>query len=116
MPSTSRHHWGTDLDINSLSNSYFTEGKGKKEYNWLQKNASKFGFYQVYTSKENGRKGYNEEKWHWTYLPLSSKYLNYYNAHISLNDISGFKGSEFAKELNIIKNYVNGINLGILKY
>ena len=30
MPSTSRHHWGTDLDLNNLNNSYFTSGKGKK--------------------------------------------------------------------------------------
>lgn len=114
MPSTSRHHWGTDLDINSLNNSYFTKGKGLKEYNWLLKNASKFGFYQVYTSKENRRTGYHEEKWHWTYLPLSSIYLNYYNTHITLNDIADFEGSEYAKELNIIKNYVNGVNLEIL--
>ncbi|QNM85706.1 M15 family metallopeptidase [Polaribacter pectinis] len=115
MPSTSRHHWGTDLDINSLNNSYFTKGTGLKEYNWLLKNASKFGFYQVYTSKENGRTGYYEEKWHWTFLPLSSTYLNYYNTHITLNDIGDFEGSEYAKELNIIKNYVNGVNLEILK-
>ncbi|QTD39390.1 M15 family metallopeptidase [Polaribacter batillariae] len=114
MPSTSRHHWGTDLDINSLNNTYFTKGKGLKEYHWLLKNASKFGFYQVYTSKKNGRTGYHEEKWHWTYLPLSSIYLKYYNTHVTLNDITDFKGAAFAKELNIIKNYVNGINPEIL--
>ena len=34
MPSTSRHHWGTDIDINSLEPSYFASGKGFKEYNW----------------------------------------------------------------------------------
>jgi LAS superfamily LD-carboxypeptidase LdcB len=72
MPSTSRHHWGTDIDINSLNNVYFSKGKGLKEYNWLLQNASKYGFYQVYTSTKNGRTGYKEEKWHWSYLPLSS--------------------------------------------
>ncbi|MCL7764088.1 M15 family metallopeptidase [Polaribacter sp. Z014] len=115
MPSTSRHHWGTDIDINNLNNSYFTKGKGLKEYNWLLKNAQKYGFYQVYTSKENGRTGYSEEKWHWTYLPLSSLYVKFYNANIKLKDINGFKGYSYAKELNVIKNYVNGINPEIIK-
>jgi len=53
MPSTSRHHWGTDMDINNLNNSYFLSGKGKKEYEWLVNNANDYGFYQVYTNKEN---------------------------------------------------------------
>lgn len=109
MPSTSRHHWGTDIDLNSLNNSYFNSGKGKQEYEWLVNNANAYGFYQVYTTKENGRTGYNLEKWHWSYLPLASKYLEFYNANITYQDISGFKGSELAKELNIIDNYVNGI-------
>lgn len=116
MPTTSRHHWGTDIDINSLNNSYFTKGKGKKEYDWLVKNASKFGFYQVYTSKENGRTGYNEEKWHWSYVSLSSIYLKYYNEHITYKDIKGFKGEKFAFEIDMIANYVNGINPNILSY
>lgn len=111
MPTTSRHHWGTDMDLNNLNNSYFEKGKGKKEYEWLLKNANDFGFYQVYTNKENGRTGYNLEKWHWSYLPLASKYLNYYNQNITYLDISGFKGSELAEKAKMITEYVNGISL-----
>lgn len=114
MPTTSRHHWGTDIDINNLNSSYFKKGKGKKEYDWLVKNAHKFGFYQVYTSKENGRTGYNEEEWHWSYAPLATLFLNYYNTKITSEDIIGFKGNALAKELRIIKNYVNGINPELL--
>lgn len=110
MPSTSRHHWGTDMDINNLSNSYFERGKGLKEYNWLITHAQDYGFYQVYTSKNNGRTGYNEEKWHWSYMPLSSQYLKFYNTHITEDDISGFDGSELASELDMICKYVNGIS------
>ena len=110
MPSTSRHHWGTDLDINNLSNTHFLNGTGKKTYDWLLKNAAKFGFHQVYTSKENGRTGYQEEKWHWSYTPLSSVYLKFYNDNIILKDINGFNGHNFAKDLNVIQEYVNGIN------
>ncbi|MDD7915363.1 M15 family metallopeptidase [Polaribacter ponticola] len=110
MPSTSRHHWGTDLDLSNLNNSYFDKGRGKKEYEWLKNNAKKYGFHQVYTSKDKGITGYNMEKWHWSFMPLAKQYLNYYNKNITEEDIERFKGSEFAEELNIIKNYVNGIS------
>ncbi|WP_439153223.1 M15 family metallopeptidase [Winogradskyella sp.] len=116
MPSTSRHHWGTDIDLNSLNNSYFNTVKGKATYNWLKTHANRFGFYQVYTNKTNGRTGYNEEKWHWSYLPLASKYLSYYNDNVKASDISGFKGSEIAEQLKIIEDYVNGISEKAKRY
>lgn len=110
MPTTSRHHWGTDVDLNSLRNSYFDKGQGKKEYEWLVKNANNYGFFQVYTSKKTGRTGYNLEKWHWSYLPLAKKYLDFYNTTITYKDITDFTGSELAATLNTITNYVNGIS------
>ena len=110
MPSTSRHHWGTDLDLNNLNNSYFENGKGKKEYEWLVENANEFGFYQVYTTKENGRTGYNLEKWHWSYLPLANQYLDFYNECIGYENINDFKGSDFAEKAKVISEYVNGIS------
>ena len=116
MPSSSRHHWGTDLDLNSLSNSYFSSGKGKTIYDWLNANANQFGFYQVYTTKDNGRTGYNLEKWHWSYLPLAHHYLKFYNSNITIEDISDFKGFDTAKELHIIEDYVNGISIKAKDY
>ncbi|MBV7267665.1 M15 family metallopeptidase [Winogradskyella luteola] len=110
MPSSSRHHWGTDVDLNSLNNSYFNIGKGLEVYNWLTVHANAFGFYQVYTNKKNGRTGYNLEKWHWSYLPLASQYLEFFNLNIGTEDINGFEGSKLAVEINIIKDYVNGIS------
>ncbi|WP_373942355.1 hypothetical protein OEG92_03335 [Polaribacter sejongensis] len=59
--------------------------------------------------------GYSEEKWHWTYLPLSALYLKYYNTTIGLENIKGFEGFSYAKDLNIVEEYVNGINPEILK-
>jgi zinc D-Ala-D-Ala carboxypeptidase len=112
MPSTSRHHWGTDIDINGFEK-YFDgkNEKSNKEYEWLVNNARKFGFCQVYTEKKTGKRttGYNEEKWHWSYMPLSSDYLKKYKELITYKDISGFSASEFAEELNIIKEFVFGI-------
>jgi len=108
MPGTSRHHWGTDVDLNSLENSWFEKGEGKRLYDWLQKNGPRFGFVQVYTA---GRSvGYREEKWHYTYLPLSKNLLAAYKDAVSLPRLTGFAGEGFAKELSIIPNYVFGIN------
>lgn len=109
MPSTSRHHWGTDIDINSVDGSYFRKGKGLKEYKWLVANGPSFGFYQTYTPKDKGRTGYSVEEWHWSYMPLAKKYLEMYNSKISYKDIKGFNGCETAAEIDIIKNFVNGI-------
>lgn len=110
MPGTSRHHWGTDMDLNSLENSYFEKGEGKKIYEWMVAHASEYGFCQPYTSKANGRTGYEEEKWHWSYLPLSKKLLEEYLKEISYTDISGFAGSEAAKSVESIEKYVKGVN------
>ena len=49
------------------------------------------------------------EKWHWSYMPLSEKYLNYYNENIKIDDIKGFEGAELSTELDVIKVFVNGI-------
>ena len=110
MPSTSRHHWGTDIDINSLLPSYFKTAKGKKEYEWLQKNGSMYGFCQVYNNKTlANRTGYEEEKWHWSYLPIAEKYLAAYLQTITYQDITGFLGAEVADDIQVIKLFVQGI-------
>lgn len=110
MPATSRHHWGTEVDLNHLQNDYYDSGKGKKEYEWLSKNAEKFGFFQVYSSQEVGRPGYSEEKWHWSYLPLANHFLKMYNIFVNYSDISDFDGANLAEECRLIENYVNGIS------
>ena len=110
MPGTSRHHWGTDMDLNSLDNNYFEKGDGKKVYDWLIAHASEYGFCQPYTSKATGRTGYEEEKWHWSYLPLSKIFLEQYLKEISYDDINGFAGSETAKSIGSIENYVSGVS------
>ena len=110
MPMSSRHHWGTDFDLNSLDNDYFEYGEGLKIYKWLVSNAPKHGFCQVYTDKKtNNRSGYEMEKWHWSYIPLAREVLERYNRKISINNFNGFLGSNMAADLNIIKDYVNGI-------
>lgn len=87
IPGTSRHHWGTDLDIidstkgipsNPLSETHFNEGGRWHPFKlWLDENSEKFGFHLVYTNKP-GRKGFAYEPWHFSYKPLSCQMLNAY--------------------------------------
>ncbi len=74
MPGTSRHHWGTDFDINRLTNGYYRSGNGLKLFRWMKKNAHRWGFCQPYTADRN--QGYNEERWHWSYRPTALKYYS----------------------------------------
>jgi len=109
MPGSSRHHWGTDIDINDLNNPSFEKGgKHEKVYEWLAAHAHEFGFCQPYTA---GRPyGYHEEKWHWSYTPLSMSFLTQYKKSIQDADIQGFLGSNLAGEIGAVKHYVLGIN------
>lgn len=110
-PGTSRHHWGTDIDINNANPSYFKTEKGKEVHEWLAQNAHRFGFCQPYNLKKNGRKaGYNEEKWHWSYLPLAKTFTQKYKKLIKNEDINGFLGDEYVSREDLISNYVLGIN------
>lgn len=111
MPGTSRHHWGTDIDINDLNDSYFLSGQGKKEYAWLTAHAHEYGFCQPYSKKGTDRKtGYEEEKWHWSYMPVSAQLIKQYKEKITYEAITGFKGSETGKVIDVITNYVLGIS------
>lgn len=113
MPGTSRHHWGTEVDIMNTKLYYYETAEGKTSYQWLIDNAANFGFYQVYCT---GREfGYNEEKWHWSYMPVAKEYLIQYGDKISYQDIIGFNGCETAEELKVIESYVFGIDTILLK-
>ena len=113
MPGTSRHHWGTDIDLNSFNNEYFEKGAGKKIYTWLINNASTYGFCQPYTAKGPNRpNGYNEEKWHWSYQPVSQGITDYAEQNMQNEMVSGFLGAETATEIDVVRKYILGINGG----
>ena len=113
MHSTSRHHCGTDFDVNSVEDSYFLSGMGKEVYRWLSSNAHNYGFCQVYDNKkETKRTGYEVEKWHWSYMPISTLMLDAYINQIQYKDINGFQGDELAanSSVKIIENFILGIS------
>ncbi|NNE29533.1 MAG: M15 family metallopeptidase [Saprospiraceae bacterium] len=113
MPGTSRHHWGTDIDLNNFENSYFSQGQGLKEYEWLLKHAEEFGFCQPYTP--NRPTGYFEERWHWSFIPLAGEITKQAGERIKENMISGFAGAEQAAQISVVEKYILGINPECLK-
>ncbi len=111
MPGTSRHHWGTDIDLNNFNNSWFEAGEGLKLFNWLEAHASEYGYCRPYTAKDASRpEGYNEEKWHWSYMPLSSKLTEVAEQYLRDEMIRGFHGSSVASDIGVVRKYVLGIN------
>lgn len=111
MPGSSRHHWGTEIDLNSFENEWFESGEGKRIYQWLNEYAGEYGYCQVYTEKGDDRKhGYEKEKWHWSYLPIARDLTDYAEQHLKDSYIEGFKGSETADSLEIVEHYVLGID------
>ncbi|WP_163937276.1 M15 family metallopeptidase [Paraferrimonas sp. SM1919] len=79
LPGTSRHHWGTDLDLYDssaiaidelqlISTEYQQTGPCAKMANWLEHNAAKFGFYRPFVE---GKSGVGPEPWHYSYWPAS---------------------------------------------
>jgi zinc D-Ala-D-Ala carboxypeptidase len=112
MPGSSRHHWGTDIDLNDLNNPSF-EGKGvhAKVYQWLVTHAAQYDFGQPYTPIGEARPyGYHEEKWHWSYLPLAKQYREKYVNTIKDEDIKGFKGAETAIDIKVVERFVGGVS------
>ena len=111
MPGSSRHHWGTDIDLNNFTNEWFESGEGKEIYDWLTTHAAEYGYCQPYTAKGPARpNGYNEERWHWSYMPVSRPLTAQAERELTNEMITGFQGAETATEIGIVENYVLGIN------
>jgi len=111
VPGTSRHHWGTDIDLNNANPEYFDTSEGERVYYWLARNASSFGFCQTYALKSSIQAtGYKEEKWHWSYLPLAKVFTQEYKNLITAENLKGFDGDVYVPEFDLINDYVLSIN------
>lgn len=87
IPGTSRHHWGTDIDIidgyqktdgDVLVAEKFEEGGPFANLKqWMEEHANHYGFYIVYT-KNPKRRGFKYEPWHYSYAPISIPMLKAY--------------------------------------
>ncbi len=128
IPGTSRHHWGTDLDIidNSkprpsdplLTEHYLQGGIYHDLYQWLKKNGASFGFEEVYTN-DPLRTGYAYEPWHWSYSELSIPYLKQYltidlQKHWKARSIEGHTAFDEAFIDRFKREWVLGVNPGLI--
>ncbi|GAA4270715.1 M15 family metallopeptidase [Aquimarina gracilis] len=116
IPGTSRHHWGTDIDIVDgaapqpkgllLEENFEGDGPFCKFKEWLDKHANSFGFYLVYTDNQN-RKGFKYEPWHYSYAPLSIPMLKAYRELDVSQELQKAKllGSEYLSQ-DFINQYI----------
>ena len=84
IPGTSRHHWGTEIDIIDANakaegdvlvpEKFQTDGPFAELKAWMDEHSEEFGFYLVYTD-EPKRRGFKYEPWHYSYAPLSKPML-----------------------------------------
>lgn len=117
IPGTSRHHWGTDIDIIDgaiaapkellLQENYEKNGAFLKLKKWMDLNAEKFGFYLVYDNNPL-RKGFKYEPWHYSYREVSRIMLTKFKEInleklLQINDIKGnhLITNEFIKSYNL---------------
>lgn len=108
MPGSSRHHWGTDVDLHSLDPMVFESGEGARTVAWLRKHGPGYGFEEVYTL-DSSRTGYQPEPWHWSFAPLAKPFLDTYLDSVSTADFDQFLGSEHASDVRIIEDFVRGV-------
>ncbi len=126
IPGTSRHHWGTDIDIVDgnapqpkgllLEENFEGDGPFCRFKEWLDLHANSFGFYLVYTDDKD-RKGFKYEPWHYSYAPLSIPMLRAYRKISIKAELQNVEllGAEFFSE-KFIKKYVSQNILDINRY
>jgi len=82
-PGHSEHQLGTTVDLTSPSVGLDSAHRNfhlTREYEWLDKNAFKYGFVMSYPN--NKKTGYIFEPWHWRYVGIENAY------HMKLADIT----------------------------
>lgn len=128
IPGTSRHHWGTDIDIiqaakpvegDSLLSEHFSpQGAFAQLKAWLDDNSTDFDFYLVYTNNPL-RKGFKYEPWHLSYGPESVPLLrNYLNKKVIktafAQEVKGFSYLSSERRERYLEEHVLGVNKALL--
>lgn len=118
LPGTSRHHWGTDVDLydaNNISRSelqlvsseYQDQGPCADLHKWLLAHALEFGFYFPF---QLGLSGVSPEPWHLSYFPVANKLLDSFNIDILRQVITNseiiFKDELLFRLEPLVHNYV----------
>ncbi len=125
IPGTSRHHWGTDVDLvdgyrkvegDMLVTEKFEAGGPYEDFKkWMDENAKVFDFHLVYTD-EPRRKGFKYEPWHYSFAPISVPMLTAFRSKniVQLMKEETFLGSEYFTS-GFLKTYIQNNILDINK-
>lgn len=125
IPGTSRHHWGTDIDIvdgyrkvegDVLVPSKFEVGGPYEDFKkWMDENSKKFDYHIVYTD-DFKRKGFKYEPWHYSYAPISVPMLTAFRRKniLQLLQTETFEGSEHFTH-GFLRSYIQNNILNINK-
>ncbi len=123
IPGTSRHHWGTDIDL--IDGGARTEGdvlvpekfEGDGPFTafkeWMDKHANTYDFYLVYTN-EPKRRGFKYEPWHYSYAPISKPMLTQFRSKnlLALLSEEKFLGTEHFTT-GFLQSYIQDNIMGI---
>ena len=125
VPGTSRHHWGTDMDLIDgaanysgsvlVTDKFHGDGPFCKLKDWMDKHSSEYGFELVYTMNNN-RTGFEYEPWHYSYAPVSKVYLADYLKQIDFitflrsQNIMGMDKISDERLQRYYKEHVQGIH------
>ncbi|SHI15867.1 M15 family metallopeptidase [Ferrimonas marina] len=107
LPGTSRHHWGTDLDVydgNRIEASalklepweYQEGGPCHELSQWLEQNMADYGFFRPYREDLGGVR---PEPWHLSYQPLAVPALKQFDAQ-ALAEL--LEGSDLALKQSVL--------------
>lgn len=123
IPGTSRHHWGTDIDVVDgyrkvdgdvlVPHKYEGDGPYVDFKKWMDENSETYGFYLVYTN-EPKRRGFKYEPWHYSYAPLSIPMLEQFRSKNVASIIirEDYYGAEHFT-MNFLKSYIQNNILDI---
>lgn len=123
IPGTSRHHWGTDLDMIDESQprpkalldapNYLEGGVYHTFYQWMLEHGNTYGFYESYTNDPK-RIGFEYEPWHWSFAEHSIPMLEHY-ASLPLHEklpLQDLNGNEHLDE-EFLSHYKQNWGLGL---
>ena len=125
IPGSSRHHWGTEIDVvdGTVKTSqyplntkhYHGNGMYKSFREWMDYNAHKYGFYRVYTN-DHTRRGFRYEPWHYSFAELAKPMLKEYTERDVQNTLKyqELLGKRYFTD-NFIDQYTKDNILGINK-
>jgi len=123
IPGTSRHHWGTDIDIvdgyrkvegDVLVPEKFGSGGPYEDFKkWMDENSKTYDFHLVYTDNPK-RRGFKYEPWHYSYAPLSKPMLEVFRSKniVQILQREEFIGAEYFT-IGFLKNYIQNNILDI---